>query len=109
MPPARNHENSQAQSKDQLGSRQQTGQTEDLLDHLLRAEPVERALLLDALCEAYPQQAEKLRRRYQALEHVGMLEQEDPGQPKQYVSQPGSWSAGIASTSRGGSLAVHLK
>lgn len=26
-----------------------------------------------------------------------------------YVSQPGSWSAGIASTSRGGSLAVHLK
>lgn len=86
MPQARNHGHSQARSKNQPGSRPQMGQTEDLLDHLLRAEPVERTLLLDALCEAYPQQAEKLRRRYQALERVGMLEQEDPGQPKQIGS-----------------------
>lgn len=86
MPHARNHENSQARPTGQLGSRPQTGQTEDLLDHLLRAEPVQRSLLLDALCEAYPQQAEKLRRRYQALERVGMLEQEDPGQPTQIGS-----------------------
>lgn len=65
---------------------QTVDQTEDLLDHLLRTEPPERSALLDALCEAYPQQAEKLRRRYQALERVGMLEQDEQGQPKQIGS-----------------------
>lgn len=90
MPHARNSEEPQdyeppspdTAGPEPLGS----DQTEDLLDHLLRAEPQEREALLASLCEAYPQQAERLRRRYQALERVGMLDQEETGDPKEIGS-----------------------
>lgn len=59
---------------------------EDLLDHLLRAEPLQRTLMLDGLCKAHPNRAESLRRRYQALERIGMLEQNAPAPPKQIGS-----------------------
>lgn len=54
---------------------------DDLLDRLLRAEPRERSLLLDALCDAHPGEASSLRRRYQALDRIGMLDRDAKGPP----------------------------
>jgi len=58
-----------------------SGDLEDLLDRLLRAEPRERSLMLDALCDAHPDEAETLRRRYQALDRIGMLDRDAKGPP----------------------------
>lgn len=59
---------------------------EQMLDHLLCAEPRERSLILGELCDANPGQAAMLRRRYTALEQIGMLDVDEPQEPTQIGS-----------------------
>jgi serine/threonine protein kinase/tetratricopeptide (TPR) repeat protein len=56
---------------------------ERLLDDLLCVPPGERSVMLEDLCEAYPEDAASLRQRYEALDRMGMLEHEAPAPPVQ--------------------------
>ena len=59
---------------------------ERLLDDLLCVPPGERSVMLEDLCEAYPEDAASLRQRYEALDRMGMLEHEAPAPPAQLAA-----------------------
>ena len=76
------------------------GDLESLLDKLLCSEPAERSLMLDALCDAHPDQAGALRQRYEVLERMGMLEHDAPAPPTeigafQVLEQIGAGGMGV--------------